>query len=47
MKASLIVALLVFASAGTVSAQQPNTLNAGIEINLPDVMAEVKAAFER
>jgi phage tail protein X len=44
MKASLIVALLVFASAGTVSAP---TLNAGIEINLPDVMAEVKAAFER
>jgi hypothetical protein len=47
MRTRWIVALLVLAGAGTVSAQQPNTLNAGIEINLPDVVAEVKAAFER
>jgi hypothetical protein len=47
MKTRWLVALLVFASAGTVSAQQPSAPKAGIEINLPEVVAEVKAAFER
>jgi hypothetical protein len=47
MKTRWLVALLVLASAGTVSAQQPGAPKAGIEINLPEVVAEVKAAFER
>jgi hypothetical protein len=47
MKTRWLVALLVLASAGTVSAQQPSAPKAGMEINLPEVVAELKAAFER
>ena len=39
--------LLILASTGPLYAQQPSAPKAGIEIDLPEVVAEVKAAFER
>lgn len=47
MKYRWIAALLVFANMGPLLAQQPNTLTAGMEIDLPEVVAEVKAAYDR
>ena len=39
--------LLVLAGTGLLSAQQPIPSKAGMEIDLPEVVAEVKTAFER
>jgi hypothetical protein len=39
--------LLILAGTGPLSAQQPNVPTAGMEIDLPDVVAEVKAAHDR
>jgi len=39
--------LLILAGTAPLSAQQPSVPKAGMEIDLPEVVAEVKAAFER
>lgn len=47
MKIAWLGALLICASLGPLSAQQPNTPAAGMEIDLPEIVAEVKAAYDR
>jgi Protein of unknown function (DUF3225) len=38
--------LLILASTGPLAAQQPNAPTAGMEIDLPEVIAEVKAVYD-
>jgi hypothetical protein len=40
-------AFFIFACCGPLSAQQPSVPTAGLEIDLPEVVAEVKAAYDR
>src|SRR5690348_8395499 len=47
MKASWLVALVIAVCAEPLLAQQPNVPTAGMMIDLPDVVAEVKAAYDR
>jgi ketosteroid isomerase-like protein len=47
MKTKWLVALVIFASSGPLSAQQPVVPTAAIAIDLPEVVAEVKAAYDR
>jgi Protein of unknown function (DUF3225) len=47
MKQWLILMFVVVASSGSVFAQQPSAPKAGIEIDLPEVIAEVRAAYDR
>jgi hypothetical protein len=48
MKISWIAcALLILAGTGPLSAQQPNAPTSAMAIDLPDVVAEVKAAYDR
>jgi Protein of unknown function (DUF3225) len=47
MKAAWLVVLVILASSGPLSAQQPNVPAAAIAIDLPEVVAEVKAAHDR
>jgi hypothetical protein len=47
MKQGLISILVVVASSGSVFAQQPSAPKAGMEIDLPEVVAEVRAAYDR
>lgn len=48
MKLSWIACvLLIFAGTGPLWAQQPNAPTAAMAIDLPDVVAEVKAAYDR
>jgi hypothetical protein len=47
MKQGLAAILVVVASAGWAFAQQPSVPKAVVEIDLPDVVAEVKAAYDR
>ena len=47
MKASWLVALLIVACSEPLLAQQPNVPTAAMTIDLPDVVAEVKAAYDR
>jgi hypothetical protein len=47
MKRALLSALVIFAVCGPVSAQQQSVPMAGMEIDLPEVVAEVKAAYDR
>ena len=48
MKIAYIASImLILAGTGPLSAQQPSVPTAGMEIDLPEVVAEVKAAFER
>jgi len=47
MRLGLIAILIMVASLGSVSAQQTGDPKAGMEIDLPEVVAEVKAAYDR
>jgi hypothetical protein len=47
MKITWLVALLICAGLGPLSAQQLNMPAAGMEIDLPEIVAEVKAAYDR
>jgi hypothetical protein len=47
MKQRLTAILILAGCTGTVFAQQPNVPKAGMEIDLPEVVAEVKAAYDR
>jgi hypothetical protein len=47
MKRGLAALLITVASTGSVFAQQPSVPKAGLEIDLPEVVAEVKAAYDR
>jgi Protein of unknown function (DUF3225) len=47
MKVSWLVALIIVACSEPLSAQQPNVPTAAMVIDLPDVVAEVKAAYDR
>jgi hypothetical protein len=47
MKQRLTAILVIVASTGLVFGQQPSVPKAGMEIDLPEVVAEVKAAYDR
>jgi Protein of unknown function (DUF3225) len=47
MKQGLIAVLVMVASTGSVFAKQPSVPKAGIQIDLPEVVAEVRAAYDR
>src|SRR6266436_2350393 len=47
MKASWLVALVIVACSEPLSAQQPNAPTTAMAMDLPDVVAEVKAAYDR
>jgi hypothetical protein len=47
MKQKLIAILILGGCAGVVFAQQPNVPKVGMEIDLPEVVADVKAAYDR
>jgi hypothetical protein len=47
MKVSWLVALIIVACSEPLSAQQPNVSTAAMAIDLPDVVVEVKAAYDR
>ena len=47
MKVSWLVALIIVACSEALSAQQPNVPATVMAIDLPDVVAEVKAAYDR
>jgi Protein of unknown function (DUF3225) len=47
MKRGLAALLITVASTGSLFAQQPSVPKAGLEIDLPEVVAEVKAAYDR
>lgn len=47
MKTSWLVALVIVACTEALSAQQPNMPTAAVAVDLPDVVAEVKAAYDR
>jgi Protein of unknown function (DUF3225) len=47
MKVSWLVALIIVACSEPLSAQQPSAPTAAMAIDLPDVVAEVKAAYDR
>jgi hypothetical protein len=47
MKRGLAALLITVASTGSVFAQQPSVPKAGLEIDFPEVVAEVKAAYDR
>jgi hypothetical protein len=47
MKQKLTAILVMVASTGLAFAQQPSVPKAGMEIDLPEVVAEVKAAYDR
>src|ERR1700680_4806974 len=47
MKVSWLVALIIVACSEPLSAQQPSAPTPAMAIDLPDVVAEVKAAYDR
>ena len=47
MKVSWLVSLIIVACSEPLSAQQPSVPTAAMAIDLPDVVAEVKAAYDR
>jgi hypothetical protein len=47
MKQGLIAVLVTVASTGSVFAQQPSVPKPGLEIDSPEVVAEVRAAYDR
>jgi hypothetical protein len=47
MNRGLIAALVLMANTGLVFAQQPTVPKAGIEVDLPEIVAEVRVAFDR
>ena len=47
MKVSWFVALIIAACSEPLSAQQPNVPAAAMAIDLPEIVAEVKAAYDR
>ncbi len=47
MKVSWLVALIIVACSEAFSAQQPSVPAAAMAVDLPDVVAEVKAAYDR
>jgi hypothetical protein len=47
MKQRLIAILVIAAGTGSVFAQEPSVPKAGIEIDVPEVVAEVRAAYDR
>jgi hypothetical protein len=47
VKQGLMALLVMVASAGSVCAQQPSAPKRGLEIDLPEVVAEVRAAYDR
>ncbi len=47
MKQVFIAILMIAGSTGMIFAQQPSVPKAGMEIDLPEVVAEVKAAYDR
>jgi len=47
MKVSWFVALIIVACSEPLSAQQPNVPAAAMAIDLPEIVAEVKAAYDR
>ena len=44
---ALIAALILTANTGLAFAQQPTVPKAGIEVDLPEIVAEVRVAFDR
>jgi len=42
-----VAGLILVAASAPLSAQQPKAPSAGVEVDLPDVVAEVKAAYDR
>ena len=47
MKVSWLVVPILIACSGPLSAQQPNVRTAAMAVDLPEIVAEVKAAYDR